>query len=527
MIAQKSLSGLRGFWRMSFPGVVLLAMMVAVFDAPVLGQALTSSPLPPTGNMKSEPNMPASSSSKSGALISHGPRSVADIAEKLQDAVVNISTSQTLRGVDSVPLPNIPEGSPFEEFFRDFFNQKGNADKPQKVSSLGSGFVIDPSGLIVTNNHVIKGADEIIVKFNDGTRLKVEKVLGRDPKSDLALLKVRPRKPLHALKFGDSEVMRIGDWVMAIGNPFGLGGTLTVGVVSAKKRDINAGLYDEFIQTDAAINRGNSGGPLFNMEGEVIGVNTAIISPTGGSIGIGFAIPSNTARRVIEQLEKYGEVRRGWLGVHVQTVTEEIAESVGLDSPRGALIAEITPDSPAKRAGLRAGDIVISFNGKEIGNMRELPRIVARTPIDREVDVVVLRGGARKTLKVRIGLLDEAKLARLEEKKKPRAKVRREDLMGLTLAPMSPRLRQKYNIESSVKGVVIIKVSPDSVAASKDIQPGNVIVEAYHQEVSSIDEIRAIVKKLLKKGRRHILLLLSDPAGEVRFVALPIRKQGP
>lgn len=452
-----------------------------------------------------------------------GPRSVADIAETLQDAVVNISTTQTLKGIDSVPLPSIPKGSPFEEFFRDFFERQNRSDKPQKVSSLGSGFVVHSSGLIVTNNHVIKDADEINVKFNDGTILKVIKVLGRDPKSDLALLRVKPSKPLTAVKFGDSRKMRIGDWVMAIGNPFGLGGTLTVGVISAKKRDINAGLYDDFIQTDAAINRGNSGGPLFNMDGEVIGVNTAIISPTGGSIGIGFAIPSKTAQRVVNQLEKYGEVRRGWLGVHIQSVTEEIAESLGMDSPTGALIANVTPKSPAEVAGIKAGDVVIRFNDVAVNTMRQLPKIVSQTPIDEEVDIVILRQGDEKHLKVTVGQLDEEKIAAQTKKKPPEVKVKRQDMLGLTLSPMSKKLRKKFNIDAGVNGVVVTAVRPDSVASQKDIQPGYVVVEVNQQEVGAPEQVVEIVKKLIKKGRKHVLLLLADPAGELRFVAVPTK----
>ena len=287
-----------------------------------------------------------------------------------------------------------PKGSPFEEFFDDFFDDEDKDGLPRKVSSLGSGFVIDPSGLVVTNNHVIEGADEIILNFTDGTKLKVTKILGHDPKTDLALLKVEPKKPLKAVSFGDSSTMRVGDWVMAIGNPFGLGGSVTVGIISATKRDINAGPYDDFLQTDAAINRGNSGGPLFNMDGEVIGVNTAIISPTGGSIGIGFAVPSNSAVQVIDQLKQYGEMRRGWLGVHVQNVTEEISGSLGLKEPTGALVAKVSPDSPAAAAGIQPSDVIVKFDGQVIDNMRSLPRAVAATPIGKSVTVDLLRKGA-------------------------------------------------------------------------------------------------------------------------------------
>jgi serine protease Do len=461
----------------------------------------------------------------SAPAFARGPVSVADIAERLQGSVVNISTTQTLKGLDSVPLPNIPKGSPFEEFFRDFFDRQRQPDQPKKVSSLGSGFVIDPSGLIVTNNHVIKDADEIIVKFNDGSKLQVVKVLGRDLKSDLALLKVNPKKPLTAVSFGDSEKMRIGDWVMAIGNPFGLGGTLTVGVISAKKRDINAGLYDEFIQTDAAINRGNSGGPLFNMDGEVIGINTAIISPTGGSIGIGFAIPSKTAQLVVSQLEKYGEVRRGWLGVHIQSVTDEIADSLSMENNKGALIADINKGGPADKAGIRSGDVVLMFDGKPVENMRQLPKIVSRTDIDRTVDVVVLRQGKKLTLKVKVGLLDEDEAGGDDGvTEAPQVTVEQQDMLGLTLAPITGELREKFNIDPSVKGVVIADVRENSAAAAKDIMPGHVVVEVNQQEVGSPEQIVKIVKRLIKKGRKHVLLLVADPAGELRFVAIPTKE---
>ena len=307
-----------------------------------------------------------------------GPNSVADVAEGLQDAVVNISTTQTLKGsTESAPSGPGPKGLAVRGVLRRFLRRRGQQGLPRKVSSLGSGFVIDPSGLVVTNNHVIEGADEIIINFTDGTKLKVTKIFGHDPKTDLALLKVEPKKPLKAVTFGDSGKMRVGDWVMAIGNPFGLGGSVTVGIISATKRDINAGPYDDFLQTDAAINRGNSGGPLFNMDGQVIGVNTAIISPTGGSIGIGFAVPSNSAVQVIDQLKQYGETRRGWLGVQVQNVTEEIATSLGLPEPKGALVAKVTPDSPAAAAGIEPSDVILKFDGQAIDNMRSLPRAVA------------------------------------------------------------------------------------------------------------------------------------------------------
>src|SRR5690349_12793013 len=431
--------------------------------------------------------------------FARGPESVADVAEGLQDTVVNISTTQTLKGnAESSPTGPGPKGSPFEEFFNDFFDQQEKDGAPRKVSSLGSGFVIDPSGLIVTNNHVIEGADEIIVNFTNGNKLKVIKVLGHDPKTDLALLKVNPKEPLKAATFGDSAKMRVGDWVMAIGNPFGLGGSVTVGIISATKRDINAGPYDDFLQTDAAINRGNSGGPLFNMDGQVIGVNTAIISPTGGSIGIGFAVPSNSAVQVVDQLKQYGETRRGWLGVHVQNVTDEIAESLGLPEPKGALVATVSPDSPAAAGGIEPGDVILSFDGQTIENMRNLPRAVAATPIGKSVAVELLRKGENKSVNVAIGQLPANEEAaddttqddngdNSDEGDAPE----KEELLGLSIAPLTDELRGQYGIGKAIEGVIITEVKPDSPAAQKDVKPGDVIVEVTQEKVKQPRDVLA------------------------------------
>ena len=453
--------------------------------------------------------------------FARGPESVADIAEKLQDAVVNISTTQTLKGSKGIPLPSVPKGSPFEEYFEEFFDRRRRQRGPRKINSLGSGFVIDSEGIIVTNNHVIEGAEEIVANFNDGTKLKVIKVIGRDKKTDLAILRVKPKKPLVSVSFGDSSKMRVGDWVMAIGNPFGLGGTVTVGIISAKKRDINSGPYDEFLQTDAAINRGNSGGPLFNMDGEVIGINTAIISPTGGSIGIGFAVPANTAAHVVDQLKKFGKTRRGWLGVRIQSVTDEIAESLGLDEPKGALVASTTPNSPAAEAGLEAGDVIIKFDGQEVPTMRQLPRVVARAGVDEIVDVEVLRNGEMKTFKVKIGRLEESDagdkdsiLGKEDDKKRL--------LLGLSISPITDELRARFKIDSSVKGVVITEVDSASRAAQENIKAGDVIVEVTQQKVASPDDVAKRVAEVKKTNRKNALLLLSDAKGDKRFVSIPI-----
>ena len=458
--------------------------------------------------------------------LARGPDSVADVAEGLQDAVVNISTTQTLKGsAENAPSGPGPKGSPFEEFFDDFFDEDDKEGPPRKVSSLGSGFVIDPSGLIVTNNHVIEGADEIIINFTDGSKLKVVKILGHDPKTDLALLQVEPKKPLKAITFGDSSKMRVGDWVMAIGNPFGLGGSVTVGIISATKRDINAGPYDDFLQTDAAINRGNSGGPLFNMDGQVIGVNTAIISPTGGSIGIGFAVPSNSAMQVLDQLKQYGETRRGWLGVHVQNVTEEIAVSLGLKEPKGALVAKVSPDSPAASAGIQPSDVILKFDGQAIDNMRSLPRAVAATAIGKNVAVELLRKGQAVDLTVTVGRLPEdeevADSVKGEGEEEMMPEAEREDLLGLSIAPLTEELRERFNIGKSVEGVLITEVKPNSPAAQKEVKPGEVIVEVTQEKVKQPQDVKTRLLAVKKSGRKSVLLLLSDAKGELRFVAVP------
>ncbi len=462
----------------------------------------------------------------STAIARGGPQTVAPLAEKLSGAVVNISTSQTAKGPQGVPLPNVPKGSPFEEFFEDFFNRKSPRQSDRKVNSLGSGFVINAKeGLIVTNNHVIEGADEIIINFQDGSKLKVEKVLGKDSKTDLALLQVTPKKPLTEVKFGISEQMRVGDWVMAIGNPFGLGGSVTVGIISAKQRDINSGPYDDFLQTDAAINKGNSGGPLFNMDGDVIGVNTAIISPTGGSIGIGFAVPSDTAISVIDQLKQFGETRRGWLGVKIQTVTDEIAETIGVKENTGALISAVTPDGPAAKAGIEAGDVVLRFDGKDISTMRGLPRVVSQTAIGKSVEVEVLRKNQKRSFKVAVGRLIEDEDKDQAAKKSGGGDSKKTDdalVFGMKLSPLTDELRTKNKIDSKVKGLLVVDVDAKSPAGQKGIKPGEVIVEAAQEPVTSTDDMTKAIEKVRKAGRRAVLLRVEDPKGQLRFVAVPI-----
>ena len=457
-----------------------------------------------------------------------GPEAIADVAEQVIEAVVNISTKQTVE-VGSNTMPKLPPGSPFEEFFEEFFKNRrggnGATPTPRRVNSLGSGFIIDAAGFVVTNNHVIAGADEISVILNDGTTLKAD-IIGRDTKTDLALLKVVPTKPLKAVKFGNSDNLRLGEWVIAIGNPFSLGGTVTAGIVSARDRDIQSGPYDNYIQTDASINRGNSGGPLFNLDGEVVGVNTAIISPSGGSIGIGFAVPSKTVVPVIDQLREFKEVRRGWLGVRIQQVTDEIAESLSVKPPRGALVAGIDDKGPAKPAGIEPGDVIVKFDGQDIKEMRDLPRIVADTPVGKDVEVTIVRKGKEVRKRVKLGRLEDAeeKQAALTPKKDEKADTPTvKKALGLDLARLSDDLRKKHKIKDSVKGVLITAVEPGSESAEKQLSPGMVIAEIQQQIVRTPAEMQDRIANLKKTGKKRVVLLVVTPDGDPRFVALEVK----
>ena len=376
----------------------------------------------------------------------------------------------------------------------------------------------------MTNNHVIADADEINVIMNDGTKIKAE-LVGVDKKTDLAVLKFKPVKPLIAVKFGDSDKLRLGEWVIAIGNPFSLGGTVTAGIVSARNRDINSGPYDSYIQTDAAINRGNSGGPLFNLDGEVIGVNTLIISPSGGSIGIGFAVPSKTVAGVVDQLRQFGELRRGWLGVRIQQVTDEIAESLNIKPARGALIAGVEDKGPAKPAGIEPGDVVVKFDGKDIKEPKDLSRIVADTAVGKEVDVVIIRKGAEETRKVTLGRLEDGdKAVQASAKSQPEPeKLVTQKALGLDLATLSKDLRSRYKIKDGIKGVVITNVDGTSDAADKRLSPGEVIVEVAQEAVSNAADVKKRVDQLKKDGKKSILLLVANADGELRFVALSVQ----
>jgi serine protease Do len=467
-----------------------------------------------------------------GPAAARGPENIADVAEQVIDAVVNISTSQKI-DPHMAELPDLPPGSPMEEFFDQFFkNRHGhgggggdNSDQaPHRINSLGSGFIIDPSGLVVTNNHVIADADEISVILNDGTKLKAT-LVGKDSKSDLALLRVHSDKPLKSVKFGDSDKLRLGEWVIAIGNPFSLGGSVTAGIVSARNRDINSGPYDNYIQTDAAINRGNSGGPLFNLNGEVVGVNTAIISPSGGSIGIGFAVPSDSAVAVIDQLRQYGETRRGWLGVRIQQVTDDIGESLNISPPRGALVAGVDDKGPAKPAGIEPGDVVVTFDGHDIKEMHDLPRIVADTQVGKTVDVVVIRKGKQETHKVTVGRLqDSDKVAEAKPEVAP-AKPDVQKTLGLELSAISDDLRRKFKIKDSVNGVLVTDVDSSVASADPDktLSPGDVIVELQYQAVTDPADMQKKIDQLKSQGKKIAMLLVSSADGDTRFVALNLQ----
>ncbi len=465
------------------------------------------------------------------AVARSAPESFADLAEEVTGAVVNISASTTVEARNRT-LPQLPPGTPFEDLFEEFFNRRGqgnnnnnddNAPRTRRSNSLGSGFVIDPSGIVVTNNHVIGDANDISVIFSDGTRLKAE-IVGKDSKVDLAVLKVESDKPLKAVKFGDAEAIRPGDWVMAIGNPFGLGGSVTAGIVSARGRNIESGPYDNYIQTDASINKGNSGGPLFNMNGEVIGINTAILSPTGGSVGIGFAVPASTAAPIIEQLRQFGETRRGWLGVRIQNVDDATAEALNLGSARGALIAGIDEKGPAKPAGLEVGDVIVRFDGKEVKDSRDLPRIVASTPVGKAADVTIVRKGQEMTKQVTLGRLDDGeKQASLQQPSTdtPMA-TKQAQAFGLNLSGMTDELRRRYSLKDDLKGVVVTRVDPNSPASDKRIQAGEVIVEVNQEPVTAPADVTKRIEDLKGQGRKSALLLVANPQGEVRFVALSI-----
>ena len=446
------------------------------------------------------------------------PESFAELSDRLSPAVVNVTTTTTVADIDDGMRPVLPPGSPFEDFFRDFMDrQEGMPRQQQRSNALGSGFIISADGYIVTNNHVIESADEITVELFGGGELGAE-VIGRDTRTDVALLKVESETPLPFVAFGDSDAAKVGDWVLAIGNPLGQGFSVSAGIVSARNRMLQ-GSYDDFIQTDAAINRGNSGGPLFDMNGKVIGVNTAILSPNGGSIGIGFAMSSAVVTRVVDQLRDFGETRRGWLGVRIQNVDQDVADALGLAAAKGALVTDV-PEGPALAAGMKAGDVILRFGDEEIDDTRELVRIVADTEIGRSIPVVVFREGAETTLDVEIGLLEEATLAAAPGAPPGEAPAQREEtVLGMTVAAVTDLHREEFGLDKDVRGLVVTGLDAGSDAYSKGVREGDVIAEVGQEAVASPEDMRARIEAAEAAGRNSILLLVRRD-GAPRFVAL-------
>ena len=446
------------------------------------------------------------------------PSSFADLADELMPSVVNISTTQTIK-TQANPFPfQFPPGSPFGEMFKEF-------DKPteRKATSLGSGFIIKKDGTVITNNHVIANAEDIIVRVNN--KEYQAKVVGADPYSDIAVLKIETSDTFKIVEFGNSDKSRVGDWVVAIGNPFGLGGTVTSGIISARNRDINLTRYDDFIQTDASINQGNSGGPLFNLDGDVIGINTAIISPSGASSGIGFAIPANYASTIIDQLIKFGETKRGWLGVRIQEVTKEIASVANLDEPRGAFIGGVSEGSPAEKGGMKSGDIVLEFDGQKIKTMRNLPKVVANTPPNKRVALKVWRDKKKRSFTVKLGELEKFNAAANEKSDDNKEIISDEieiDDIGLRLLGLNKNTRSKYNISESVKGVVITAVKRDSFAAKAGLNVGNVISQIAQKEIQEPSQAKKIFDDFIKKDADSLLLQVFE--GEFsRFLILKLK----
>ena len=441
------------------------------------------------------------------------PSSFADLAEKLMPSVVNISTTQTVT-TNKNPFPfQFPPGSPFEDMFKEF-----GIPETRKAFALGSGFIIDLKGIVVTNNHVIKGAEDILVRVNGDQEYKAT-IIGADPLSDIAVLQIETKDKFIPVKFGDSDKARIGDWVIAIGNPFGLGGTVTSGIISARNRTLNLSRYEDFIQTDASINQGNSGGPLFNMDGDVIGINTAILSPTGASSGIGFAIPSNSAKRVIDQLIEFGETKRGWLGVRIQFVTKEIADAEKLDKPRGALVSNVAKGSPSDKAGILPGDIILEFNGTLINKMQELPLIVAQTDVGETVEVKVWRNNKELIKKIKLGRLETSEDFKAEKKlEKPETS----EIVGLkiTVRALTNEDIQNRKLPSDTTGVVIIDIENDSPVNYLNIN--NIIIEAQKKKIKTIGDLQKIVKTALRSSEKTILVAIYNNQNQRRYIGVKL-----
>lgn len=490
--------------------MIVTAMIITGFAAAIITQSVDAKS-PPASEGIQEIN------------VNNG---FASLVKAVKPAVVNISTTSHVKTARNQPHfgnRNAPEMEEFlkrffgDEFFGEQFNKRPDAPSTRETHALGSGFIVSEEGVVVTNHHVIADADEIEVVFQDGKRYPA-KLTGSDKKTDIAVLKIETDAPLPYVNFGDSDTADVGDWVIAIGNPFGLGGSVSVGIVSARGRDIRSGPYDDFIQTDATINRGNSGGPLFNTKGEVIGVNSAIYSPTGGSVGIGFSIPSELVANIVSQLKDNGTVERGWLGVHIQTVSDEIADGLGLDEAYGALVSDVVADSPAMRAGLQTGDVIITYDNERIDKMRDLPRLVANTTANSEVVLGIWRNETKRSLSVVISETDESAQTQVAAASKS---AESEDALGLVLSPLNDELRKQYSVKEGTEGVIITDIDPASEAASRGVRVGDVIKKVGRQDVSNVDEIDEAVKQALKADKSSLLLLI-EREGQVLFVAIPI-----
>tara|TARA_B100000035_G_scaffold234245_1_gene202532 strand:+ start:695 stop:2098 length:1404 start_codon:yes stop_codon:yes gene_type:complete len=440
------------------------------------------------------------------------PESFADLAEKLMPSVVNISTTQTVV-TNANPFPfQFPPGSPFEDMFKEF-----GVPQERQSSALGSGFIIDEKGIVVTNNHVIQDAEDIIVRVNNDKEFKAE-VIGADPLSDIAVLQLDTNEKFTPVKFGDSDKARIGDWVIAIGNPFGLGGTVTSGIISARNRSIGLSRYEDYIQTDASINSGNSGGPLFDMNGDVIGINTAILG-RNGSIGIGFSIPSNSAKIVIDQLIEFGETKRGWLGVRIQDVTKEIAEIEKLDEPRGALVASVAVNSPSDKAGVKAGDIILEFNGEKINQMKELPIIVARTEVGKKVEVKIWRNKKEISKNIILGRLETSEDFKISEK--PSLIESSIESLKITVRKLNNEDIKQRNLPNQTKGLVITQIE-NSSPLKNSIEVNSIIVEAQKKKIKSANELELIIKQSLNSNQKTILFVIYNSQNQRRYIGIKL-----
>jgi serine protease Do len=449
------------------------------------------------------------------------PDSFADLVEKLIPSVVNISATRVIETRTQNPFPfQFPPGHPFEDLFKDF--DKGGSPQKRKTQSLGSGFIIDKSGIIITNNHVIQSAEGIFVKLTNGKEYEA-KLLGTDPTSDVAIIKINTKDNLKAVTFADSDKARVGDWVIAIGNPFGLGGTVTAGIISARNRDISLGKYDDFIQTDAPINQGNSGGPLFNIKGEVVGINSAILSNSGGSVGIGFAIPSNFAKNVVKQITEFGEIKRGYIGVRIQEVTKEIADSLGLKSQEGALISSSSIGGPAEKAGIEAGDIILEFNNKKVDNMRKLPKIVADTPIGQSVEVKIWRNKTILTKNITVAKLEETSDFKNQNSKEAASAVVTIKELGIKIRNISKEDIETRPSLKDRRGVYILEISSDSPLALLPVQEGEIITAIGNNQISNIKSFEEQLKNEKRKNLKSILLTILDSKNQTKFVGVKIK----